>query len=596
MLGTLLILVWALIMSQRANRRLSAIVSADVAGYSRLMGADEAGTHAALKGHLSAITPIFQRHGGRLVKTTGDGLLLEFSSVVGAVEAAIESQALMAERTGDASEGRRIRFRIGIHLGDVILDLDDNDIYGDGVNIAARLQEVAEPGGVALSRIVAESVRGKITAAVVDAGVQTFKNIAEPMQVFRVNPRSRLFAGSTGEVPLALPDKPSIAVMPFRNLSGDRDQEYFADGITEEIITELSRFRSLFVIARSSSFAYKDKPADVRQVGRDLGIRYVLDGSIRRGGDRVRVSAQLVEADTGRQIWAERYDRNLEDIFDLQEEITRTIVASIDNSIFAVEVKRIERKRPESLAEWELLTRARALMFDVYSPELRGQAHDLADQILERNPSCGEAYGMKAMVDVISAYAGHAAELEKMQAQAREWALRARKFDAWDQWAVSALAYLETMRRRPEAAVRLCADLVEVYPNSSWALTALALARSHALDHEGALQATDMALRLNPKDPVKDMLLNNKGHILSRADRFAEAESAFKHALELRPTFPQALRGLVLCYVKLGRLDEAKFTAGEFLKAAPSATIRSLLAIGARPETLEAFRIAGVPE
>jgi adenylate cyclase len=302
------------------TRRLAAILTADIAGYSRLMGADELGTVQALREHRRAADPLVAQHGGRVVKTTGDGVLIEFGSVVGAVECALGLQRLAEERNAGTPADRRMEWRIGVHLGDVLIEGDD--ILGDGVNIAARLEGIAEPGGICISEDAFRQVRGKVVAEFVDAGEQTLKNIAQPLRVYRVGSSSATNQLIAPTAISPLPDKPSIAVLPFANMSGDPEQEYFADGMVEEIITALSRIRWLFVIARNSSFTYKGQMVDVKQVGRELGVRYVLEGSLRKFGNRVRVTAQLVEAETGKHVWAERYDRDLADIFAVQDEIT----------------------------------------------------------------------------------------------------------------------------------------------------------------------------------------------------------------------------------------------------------------------------------
>jgi adenylate cyclase len=306
-----------------ATRRLTAILAADVAGYSRLMGADEEGTHERLKAHLAhLIDPKIKEHRGRTVKNTGDGLLAEFASVVDAVRCAVEIQRGMIDREPEAPEERRIRFRIGVNLGDVIVE--EHDIFGDGVNVAARLEALAEPGGICVSRVVRDQVRDKLDFAFEDMGEQQVKNIARPVRVYRVHDRAVPIAEPlpAPPQPLPLPDKPSVAVVPFANMSSDPEQEFFSDGIAEDIITALSRYPSLFVVARNSSFTYKRRAVDVKQVGRELGVRYILEGGLRKAGNRIRVTAQLVEAETGRHVWAEHYDRDLADIFALQDEIT----------------------------------------------------------------------------------------------------------------------------------------------------------------------------------------------------------------------------------------------------------------------------------
>ena len=334
---------------ERVERRLAAILAADIAGYSRLMGANEEGTLAQLKSVRKALVdPTIAAHRGRIVKTTGDGILVEFASAVDAVHNAVEIQRSMAEQNTAVPQDQRIEFRIGIHVGDIIFD--DNDIFGDGVNIAARLEGIAEPGGVCMSDDAYRQVRGKVEIACDDMGQQSLRNIAEPMRAWRVRltgqapsaVKSRL-AMSQPQV-LPPPDKPSIAVLPFQNMSGDPEQEYFADGMAEDIITALSRFKALFVIARNSSFTYKARAVDVKQVGRELGVRYVLEGSVRKAANRVRITGQLVDTATGAHLWADRFDGGLGDIFDLQDQVTESVVGAIAPAVEKAEIERAKRK------------------------------------------------------------------------------------------------------------------------------------------------------------------------------------------------------------------------------------------------------------
>jgi TolB-like protein/class 3 adenylate cyclase len=344
------------------TRRLAAILAADIAGYSRLMGEDEEGTLAALKAIRREVAdPKIKEHHGRIVKTTGDGLLLEFASVVDAVRCAVEVQREMAERNVDVPPDRRIELRMGINLGDIIKD--GRDIYGDGVNVAARLEALAEPGGICVSRVVRDQVRDKLAFSFEDMGEQQVKNIARPIRVHRVllstqpSP-SKPATGESTKPSLALPDKPSIAVLPFQNMSGDPEQEYFADGMVEEIITALSRIRWLFVIARNSSFTYKGQSVDVKQVGRELGVRYVLEGSVRKAGGRVRITAQLIDALTGTHLWADRFDGSLEDIFELQDKVAVSVAGVIEPTLQAAEIRRSSERPTSDLTAYDLYLRA----------------------------------------------------------------------------------------------------------------------------------------------------------------------------------------------------------------------------------------------
>jgi TolB-like protein len=336
---------------KRVERRLMAILAADVAGYSRLVSADEEGTLAQWKAHWrELIDPKIKEHSGRIVRITGDGLLVEFASVIAAVRCAVEVQRAMVERNADVPQENRIEFRMGINVGDIIID--GTDMWGDGVNVAARLEALSEPGGICVSGRVQEDVHGRLDIAFEDIGERQLKNIARPVRVYRVR-----LNGTANEPAPALPNKPSIAVLPFNNMSGDPEQEYFADGVVEEIITALSRMRWLFVIARNSSFTYKGRAVDVKQVGRELGVRYVLEGSVRKAANRVRITAQLIVAVTGAHLWADRFEGALDDIFDLQDQVTASVVGAIAPKLEEAEVERAKHKPTESLDAYDYFLR-----------------------------------------------------------------------------------------------------------------------------------------------------------------------------------------------------------------------------------------------
>jgi TolB-like protein/class 3 adenylate cyclase len=343
-----------------ATRRLAAILAADIAGYSRLMGEDETGTAQALREHRSVADPLVGKHGGRIVKTTGDGVLIEFGSVVGAVQCAIGLQKLAAERNAGLPDQSRMEWRIGVHLGDVLVESDD--ILGDGVNIAARLEGIAEPGGICISEDAFRQVRGKVAAEFADLGEQSLKNIARPLRVYRIGPAAAPEQLAALPAALPLPDKPSIAVLPFANMSGDPEQEYFADGMVEEIITALSRIRWLFVIARNSTFTYKGQAVDVKQVGRELGVRYVLEGSVRKASDRVRITAQLIDAISGTHLWADHFDGSLEDVFELQDRVAASVAGIIEPTLQAAETARSAGRPTADLTAYDLYLRAYAMI------------------------------------------------------------------------------------------------------------------------------------------------------------------------------------------------------------------------------------------
>jgi len=384
-----------------STRRLAAILAADVVGYSRLMGVDEEGTLAALKAIRRELAdPKIKEHRGRIVKTTGDGLLLEFASVVDAVRCAVEVQREMAERNADVLPDRRIELRMGINLGDIIKN--GRDIYGDGVNIAARLEALAEPGGICVSRVVRDQVRDKLAFSFEDMGEQQVKNIARPVRVHRIvigeeaGP-SEPPAETSTKPPLALPDKPSIAVLPFQNMSGDPEQEYFADGMVEEIITALSRIRWLFVIARNSTFTYKGQAVDVKQVGRELGVRYILEGSVRKGGNRVRITGQLIDAETWAHLWADHFDGLIEDVFELQDKVASSVAGVIEPTVQAAEMRRSSDRPTKDLTAYDLYLRALApIRSGEWEKERYLQALGLLGRAIERDPHYGPALAAAA--------------------------------------------------------------------------------------------------------------------------------------------------------------------------------------------------------
>src|SRR5271156_2812028 len=380
-------------MRMAAIRRLTAILAADVAGYSRLMGADEEGTHERLKAHLGELVdPKITEHRGRVVKYTGDGFLAEFASVVDAVRCAVEVQRGMADREPDVPDEQRIRFRIGINLGDVIAEGDD--IFGDGVNVAARLEALAEPGGVFVSNTVHDHVRDRLPFAFEDLGEQQVKNIARPIRVYRVHDVAAKNPTKPISPVIPLPGKPSIAVLPFANMSGDPDQEYFADGMVEEIITALSRIRWLFVIARNSSFTYKGQAIDVTQVGRELGVRYVLEGSVRKAGQRVRITGKLIDAVTGTHLWADRFDGSLEDVFDLQDKVASSVAGVIEPALQAAETACSAGRPTDDLTAYDLYLRACAIV--LASTRQIPEALRLLEQAIARDPRYGPALAWAA--------------------------------------------------------------------------------------------------------------------------------------------------------------------------------------------------------
>ena len=412
---------------ERVDRRLAAIFAGDIAGYSRLMGVDEEGTMRQLKAHRKQLVdPKITEHRGRVVKTTGDGMLVEFVSVVDAVRCAVDIQRGMAERNSEVPPDKRIEFRVGINVGDIISD--SNDIYGDGVNVAARLEALADPGGIMVSRTVYDQVRDKLSFGFEDLGEQNVKNIAHPIGVHRVSlaegaPPATFKSTAAAEPSTA--NRPSIAVLPFANMSGDPEQEYFADGISEDIITGLSKLRWFFVIARNSSFIYKGKVLDVKRAARELGVRYVLEGSVRKGGNRVRITAQLIDAATNNHIWADRYDGDLTDVFALQDEITKKVVAAIEPKLLEAEGIRSQNRSPEDLGAWDMVIHANSLFWRLTKDEGEAAIAMLRGAV-ERYPNYAPAQSMLAFMMLVQGYLGWSGvERESLVKQAGVLATRA---------------------------------------------------------------------------------------------------------------------------------------------------------------------------
>ena len=495
-----------LLTGENVQRRLTAILAADVAGYSRLMGVDEEGTLARLKAiRKGLVDPTIAKHRGRIVKTTGDGMLVEFASAVDAVRGAVEIQREMAEQNASVPQDKRIELRIGIHVGDIIID--DNDIFGDGVNIAARLEGICEPGGVCMSNDAYRQVRGKVEIVGDDMGPQHLKNIAEPTQAWRVRlmgqTASTVQSGSTTSEPqpLPLPNKPSIAVLPFENMSGDPEQEYFADGMVEEIITALSRFKSLFVIARNSSFTFKGRAVDIKEVGRALGVRYVLEGSVRKASGKVRIAGQLIDAVTGAHVWADRFERELTDVFALQDEVTVAVVSAIQPKLLQAEIAMAARRRPENLTAYDFFLRA---MPQFYLPtrEAVAEAIRLARCALELEPRFGLAAALAGHCHSNNVVWGFATDPQFDRREAIRFVRLALSVDDGDPdtlaWAAHTSAF---MTGEYEGAIEMADRAVALNPNSYAAWHARGWVYKHAGLSEEAIQSFERAVRMSPVDP-----------------------------------------------------------------------------------------------
>ena len=584
--------------AQREERRLAAILCADVVGYSRLMGADESGTLAQLKTHRKElIEPKIAEHAGRIVKTTGDGLLVEFGSVVDAVRCAAEAQRAMAGRNENVPQDRRVEYRIGINLGDVIIEGDD--IYGDGVNVAARLEGLAEPGGICISRSARDQVRDKLPLDLEDLGEQEVKNIARPVRVFRVvtapgaakkvtskaRKASRTWrlaavgaaivvvvvvAGSLAwlrpweatlervseaDMAFPLPDKPSIAVLPFDNLSGDPEQEYFADGITEDIITALSKFEGLFVIARNSVYTYKGRPVRVQQVSEELGVRYVLEGSVRRSGDQVRITAQLVDATVGHHLWAERFDRVLNDVFALQDEVTQKIVAALAVEVSAAEAKRVSRKDTDNFAAYDYVLRGQEYLFR-FTKETHAAGRAMFEKAIDLDPNYARAYSQLAWSHLNDWQFGWSESRQESLERAFELAQKAVILDDSDPQAHGALGEIYLWKKDYERAVAESENAIALNPNNADRHVGLADTLIWVGRPEEAVAHVEEATRLNPSYPFNYSWV--LGHAYFVMERYEEAVSALNKVRDRNPNFWPAHIYLSASYGQLGRVEEGR--------------------------------------
>jgi adenylate cyclase len=547
------------------ERRLAAIFAADVAGYSRLIGADEEGTFARLKAHRrELIDPKIAEHDGRIVKTTGDGLLVEFASPVKAVRCAIEVQQGMVERNGDLPRENRIEFRIGINLGDVIVE--EGDIYGDGVNVAARLEGIAEPGAVYVSRAVRDFVRDKLEIPLEDLGERPLKNIAKPVRVFRIGAQGRAGHEPPAPAPPSVPDKPSIAVLPFANMSGDAEQEYFSDGITEDLITDLSKVSSLFVIARNSSFAYKGRSVKVQDIGRDLGVRFVLEGSIRKAGNRVRITAQLINADSGGHLWAERFDRDLTDIFSTQDEVVEKIVGALAIKLTRGEEQRLHQRATGSLAAYETWLRAREMLSrGTRQSVLEAQA--MYRRAIEIDPNFAAPHAGLSLAAISGYVSGWAPDAAQALDEAERWARRAIELNEQEPVSHMALGNVLLWRRDHEAALAETNRMIALDPNFAQGYGGRGLALMYAGRPAEALEAIATAMRLDPLYPA--ILLHFQAQANFSLGSYEAAAQLLVQRIARTPGTDASRMLLASCYGHLGRFDEARATWRELLEVNP---------------------------
>ena len=560
---------------QTAHRRLAAILAADVAGYADLMSRDEEGTLGLLrKLRREVIEPGIRSHHGRLVKTVGDGFLVEFSSPVEAVRCAVDFQEALTALAATEPD-KPLQLRIGINLGDIIIE-EDGDIYGDGVNVACRLEQMATSGGICLSGKVYEEVRDKLAYDFSDRGEHRFKNIARPIKVYC------LLAGSDGSPapadfhPVPMLDRPSIAVLPFTNMSKDPEQEYFADGVVEDIIAALSRFRSFFVIARNSTFVYKDRAVRVQQIGRELGVRYVLEGSVRRSGRRVRITAQLVDALTGVHLWAEHYDGVIEDVFDLQDMITASVVGAIQPSIRAAEIERARRKRPESLDAYDLVMQALPSVWSLEYDANR-EATRLLEKALRLDPTYPMALSLAAWCRGQRVVYNWSTNIAEDKRETLRQAQVATALAPDDPFILTVLAAALTLTHEHQRAIAMLDRALALDPNSAWGWNRSGWLHNYQNDPEVAIQHFERSLRLSPFDPMAFNCDMGIGCAHFIAKRYEQAAVWQEKALMAKPTAAWIHRTLAPAYALAGDMEKARESVAELLKTYPEIAISDVL-------------------
>lgn len=577
------------------ERRLSAILSADVVGFSRLMGFDEVGTLTALKAHRrELIDSKIAEHHGRVVKVTGDGMLVEFPSVVNAVACSAEIQRAMPARNQNVPQDRRIEFRVGINLGDVIVDGDD--IFGDGVNVAARLEAIAPPGGITISASVRDQIGERLCLAFEDMGERELKNIDRPIHVFRVLlDDAQLAPERPSRDALAVPSKPSIAVLPFANMSGDPQQDYFADGLVEDLVTSLSKVSGLFVIARNSTFAYKGTNPDIRQVARELGVRYVLEGSVRKAANRLRITGQLIEAASATHLWADKFEGAVEDVFDLQDRLTETIVGAIEPSLRRAEIDRALRKRPGSLNAYDLYLRAMPHVH-ANTPADTDEALRLLNDALKLDPNYAAAHGYAAWGHEQRFFRGgfHAED----RASALEHVDIALSIGANDAQALSIAAFVHAnITRDYEGAIGVLERALRLDCNSALAFGFSALANAHSAQCERAIEHAHKALRLSPFDPLNYHPYCALAIVNLFSNRFAEAATYSTLAIQSNPHFSVSHAYLAISQVNLGNVAAARAAVQRLLEVAPGFTVGVFeRGPSSRKALVAALRKSGLPD
>jgi adenylate cyclase len=575
-------------MTEGTQRRLAAVLAADVAGYSRLMGEDETGTLSALR-HLRTqlFAPTVSDHRGKIIKSMGDGWLVEFASVVDAVTCAIELQQGLA---GHES----IKLRVGVHLGDITHE--DDDIYGDGVNIAARLQEIAEPGAIAISDIARRSIDGKLAAAFANLGAHTLKNISEPVTAYGWG----MTSVSAGASALPLPDKPSIAILPFDNLSDDPDQAFFANGIAEDIGTELSRFDEIFVISRNATSSYAGGPLDLKKISTELGVRHVLTGSVRRALSRVRIAAQLVDGSNGSQIWADKFDRNMEDVFEIQDEISAVIVNTLLGKLRHKEFERSLHKRPDMLDAYDLVLRATVLLTN-WDREDAETARNAALAAVKIDPNFARAHALLGWAYCLEATLRWVDEINLWFEQGYLSAVRAVEIDDSEPWAHASLGFAQLWGRREyEMGLASLNQAISLNPNNAYFHLWISNAYCLAGHQDEAMEAIQIAMRLHPNHPP--IYLHFLARILVTSQRFEEALPYLERLVKAMPTSTNSLATYAACNAGLGRMEMARSAVQDVLRLSPSFSLKTLPEQSpfAMEKDLKTYRsllrLAGLPE
>src|SRR5258708_4362800 len=580
----------------RVERRLAAILSAAVAGYSSLMGTDEVGTLKGLTERRAVLDGLIAEYRGFIVNTAGDSVLAEFRSAVEAVQCAVEAQTALAETNANLPADKRISFRIGIHIGDVMVR--GGELFGDGVNIAARLQSIAQPGGVCISGATHDQVRNVLPIAFTDLGAQTVKNIQEPIRVYEAAALGEASLDETARA-LPIPDKPSIAVLPFENMSGDPEQEYFADGMVEEIITALSRFKWLFVVARNSSFTFKGKAVDIKEVGRRLGVRYVLEGSVRKASGKVRVTGQLIDAETRAHIWADRFERDLIAVFALQDEVALAVVSAIQPKLLQTEIGMATRRRPENLTAYDFILRAMQ-QFYLATRDGVAEATRLAHRALELDPTFGRAAALAAYCHAVNVLWAYAIDPQFEHNQSNLLLPLPLRLNDGDPDTLPLARFTSvSMVGDYERAIEIAERAVALNPNSFLAWNGMGWVYRVAGQLEQALPRFERSIRMRPGDPWLHSTLTGMGYVFIELSPFDEAIASGKQAQRQNASFSPAYRCLASAFAHLGRDAEAHEAAARLLEVDPSFTISAWTAQGGQLNAklvIEGLRKAGLPE